>query len=250
MQLLWKEKFNWDTPLPREICDEWYLISVDLEKGSSLSFPRQFFENCQETDSFLIHVFADSSELGLGAVAYLVKGHQSAIIISKSRIAPIKRITMPKLELISAVIASRLTNHIRKAFSGFDVEYHLWSDNQAVLTWILTHKSLAAYTSERVKEISELTCSYPWHYVPSTENPSDILTRGKSFSDFELSTLWWNGPAFLTDRSQWPDWEPTNATLVSINSVFNYLPDEDDPNSNYHNPELNLGVHNLSLIHI
>jgi hypothetical protein len=137
--------------------------------------------------------------------------------MAKTRVAPIKTLTLPQLELMGAVIGTRLAAFVHNAIKGRyeSLQVHLWSDSQIVLHWLNSHKQLKQFVSNRVKSITDLFPSDYWRYCPTHENPADFLTRGLTTSQMHLSVLWNNGPTWLTlSADQWPAWTPTTALLI------------------------------------
>ncbi|XP_071145385.1 uncharacterized protein [Mytilus edulis] len=116
--------------------------------------------------------------------------------MAKNRVAPLKQLTIPRLELMAAVIGSRLLAHIRNTLQI--TRAVLWSDSQIVLTWLSSKKTLKPFISNRVKEITELTEELTWRYCPSESNPADLLSRGITIDKFKDNRLWMHGPDWLT----------------------------------------------------
>ena len=113
---------------------------------------------------------------------------QSTLIMAKNRVAPLKSLTIPRLELMAAVIGSRLLDHITRYV---DVSRAvLWSDSQIVLSWLKSTKILKPFIGNRVTEIKELTGEFPWRYCPTESNPADLLSRGISAEKFRGNKLW------------------------------------------------------------
>ena len=107
-----------------------------------------------------LHVFADKA---YGAVAYFSQGFYTSLVMSKTRVAPLKTLSLPRLELIAASSVKCQCN------------VHLWSDGQIVLYWIKNHKKFKPFVNAR---ISEITSNFPatnWHYCPTSDNPADLL---------------------------------------------------------------------------
>ena len=199
---LWKLRVNWDEPLNSDLQDTWYKIAQEIKEATEFVMPRQYFPasafSAQE-----LHIFADASPKAYGAVAYLVQGEYTSLVMSKTKVSPLKNVTLPRLELQAAVLATRLTNFILSVLNWQGTIY-LWSDNQIVLHWINSSKKLAPFVSHRVNEITNSFAANKWNYCPSTDNPADLLTRGITSQQLILSTLWKHGPTWLTSRHLWP----------------------------------------------
>ncbi|CAG2247533.1 unnamed protein product [Mytilus edulis] len=105
---------------------------------------------------------------------------------------------------MAAVIGARLSKDVIENLGVKRAVF--WSDSQIVLHWLNSSKSLNKFVKNRVSEIKELTETHEWKYVPTEMNPADLQTRGLTASQFEDSTLWMNGPQWLTDECKWPTW--------------------------------------------
>ena len=125
--------------------------------------------------------------------------------MAKNRIVPVRKMTLPQLELMAAVIGARLATHLRKALNICDIT--LWSDSQIVLNWWSTSKPFNRFVKNRVQEIHLLTEDFPWKYCPTDDNPADLLTRGITASQFTNNTLWNNGTSWITRKDEWPVWK-------------------------------------------
>ena len=207
MQDLWKGKYTWDSNLPDVITQQWESIANDLNLATEVTLPRYYFTTADEThtaDDNILHVFVDASMKSYGAAAYLCNRNQSTLIMAKNRVAPLKTITLPRLELMAAVIGARLATHIQNSIPVTTIQF--WSDSQIVLCWLRSNKPLKRFVENRVQEIKVLTDTTKWKYCPTDENPADLLTRGLSADNFKDNALWWNGPSWLPERSLWPQW--------------------------------------------
>ncbi|XP_070541423.1 uncharacterized protein [Ptychodera flava] len=123
--------------------------------------------------------------------------------MAKTRVAPTKELTLPQLELMAALIGSKLLRFTYDALKDKVniTRRFLWSDNQSVIRWIRSDKKLPLFIANRVKRINEFPCTVK--YCPGQDNPADLVTRGISTRDLEKSTLWWEGPDWLK-RGDWP----------------------------------------------
>ena len=125
-------------------------------------------------------MFADASPKAYGAVAYIRQGNQIAFVMAKTRVAPLKKLSLPKLELMAAKVGANLAaffqNSLTKNFPNLQV--FLWSDSQIVLHWLHSSKTLPQFVSNRIQEIKGLFPPSIWRYCPTSDNPADLLTRG------------------------------------------------------------------------
>ena len=162
--------------------------------------------------SVFLHVFVDASTKGYGAVAYLQTAGQVDFVMAKSRVSPLKTTTLPRLESKAAVIAAQLADSIQSALKlqFCDLSIKVWSDSQITLHWIFSKKRLTSFVANCVREICLLFPNSVWGYYPTNDNAADLLTRGISCVQLQSSSLWSQGPPWLTSEPHWPDWSPTS----------------------------------------
>ncbi|XP_071628423.1 uncharacterized protein [Temnothorax longispinosus] len=173
---------------------------------------QQLWQNKLDWDeSVSLHGFCDASEKAYGAVLYLRSTTSSGIhivrlVCSKTRVAPIKRLTLPRLELSAAALLGKLYKSTIKSIRiNLDEEF-FWSDSTITLHWIQTspHK-LKTFVANRVSQIQESTKHGKWRHVPSQDNPADALSRGQFPCEFVNNPIWKNGPFWLSkDEAAWP----------------------------------------------
>ncbi|XP_060568770.1 uncharacterized protein LOC132727351 [Ruditapes philippinarum] len=215
LQDIWKRKYEWDVPLPEDIQQSWSSLAKDLNTVATFKFPRRYFSETGETGSdsrTTLQIFVDASIRSYGATAFICNGKDSTLVMAKNRVAPLKPLTLPKLELMAALIGARLAKYLQTTFPTADIT--LWSDSQIVLYWLSTKKTLKRFIENRVKEICDLTSQYAWKYCPTSENPADLLTRGITAEKFMKNDLWMKGPIWLCDKTKWPIWEVSNRLHV------------------------------------
>ena len=212
-QLLWKHSFDWDVPLPTELSDEWLKIASELGQVPNVQLPRCYFESNTKDTPLELHTFADASKQAYGAVSYLKCGNECSLIMSKSRVSPVTELTIPRLELVAALIAARLTNHIVDSLKPVvsTIQVHMYTDSQIVLSWLQSSKKLPEFVSNRVVEINSLVKTNSWSYCQSAQNPADILSRGCNISTLTESRLWFHGPKWLVNGAK-----PVNTLPVSL----------------------------------
>ena len=219
IQQLWNSKLIWDTPLPLETQTAWLDYKEQLPLLNNIKFNR-----CIVVLNFTelqLHGFCDESEKAYGACLYLRSTneqgkHHCALICSKSRVAPIKTISLPRLELCAAHLLSKLYSSTAQALHMQFSEVYFWSDSTIVLNWINTPPhTLKTFEANRVAEIQEKTQARKWRHVPTHDNPADLLSRGQKAQDFVNNKFWSHGPSWLSnDVNTWPR---LNEPISSLN---------------------------------
>lgn len=204
MQKIWLAKLDWDDSLTGKLLSEWNIFFNSIESLSDLKIPRNLFFQKQIV-KFEIQGFCDASQLAYGACVYIRAIYQDnsvscSLLTSKSRVAPLKSLSLPRLELCAALLLSNLSSRVVDIFKNklkFD-SINLWTDSQIVLCWLKSHSSRwTTFVSNRISEIQQLTSNYQWRHIKSRANPADILSRGILANEILNHTLWWNGPSFL-----------------------------------------------------
>ncbi|XP_050518943.1 uncharacterized protein LOC126893046 [Diabrotica virgifera virgifera] len=204
MQKLWLAKLKWDEVVSDELLDLWKKFSSELAQMEKIILPR----NLKFTGASSISLigFCDSSIYAYGAVIYTqtIKDEKIHInlLCSKSRIAPInKKLSIPRLELNSALLLSNLINKIFLLLKNEVSKVYLYSDSNIVLAWIKNDPiNLNPYVANRITKIQSLTRDFKWGYVPSKQNPADCLSRGVSPLDLKLDSIWFTGPDFVKNN--------------------------------------------------
>ncbi|GFY32935.1 DUF1758 domain-containing protein [Trichonephila clavipes] len=129
------------------------------------------------------------------------------LVRAKSRVAPLKPLSIPRLELMACCVGARLINSILKALNMPDLKVTLWSDSTTALGWIKEYGNWSVFVANRVKEIRQRTQIQSWKYVLGNMNIADLLSRGCSPRQM-LNSRWWEGPSWLKQNSEyWPDGE-------------------------------------------
>ena len=141
--------------------------------------------------------FCHVSEKGYGANVYIrvPKGSdifEVCLVISRARVAPLKRVSVPRLELLGALLGARPFKFVYKTLKLENkVSFWCWTDSTIVLSWI---KGIPCkwkpFVANRVSDIQELTAPSCWYQCPSEHNPADLSTRGKLAEDLITSNLW------------------------------------------------------------
>ena len=215
LQQLWQKELGWDAELSADLCKTWEEISNNVIQAAEMCFPRQCVKILPTPDTIL-HIFADASPKAYGAAAYFQQGSISSLTMSKSRAAPLKTLSMPKLELMAAVLAARLCVFITTSLN-INCSVQLWTDSQIVLYWITSKRKLKPFVANRVSEIQSVSTS--WRYCPSTDNPADLLTRGLTYNQLHSSVQWKHGPVWLISPSQWPTWQQSETLHINTEAA-------------------------------
>nr|CAI5863527.1 unnamed protein product [Callosobruchus analis] len=210
IQALWREGFNWDESISVELHTSWTNLLNDLSNIGEITIPRQVTQT--KFVQIILHAFCDSSERAYGACVYVVTVNeqgerQSNLLCAKSRVAPLKTIALPKLELCGAVLLADLVQKVTEQIDiKFDKKYY-WTDSMVALSWIKGNpSSWKTFVANRVSHIQEKTQKHEWRHIRSELNPADLLSRGTSLSMLKSSRLWWNGPEFLlSSEDKWPE---------------------------------------------
>ena len=174
----------------------------------------RYYLNASNANSTQLHIFADASQEAFSIVCYLLFEQEGgtrslSYVIGKSRVAPIKYMTIPKLELQAAMTAVRLKNTLVLEHRLNIDSIIFWSDSSTVIQWIKNStKKQPVFVANRVAEILESTSVDQWRHVPGEQNPADYGTRGLTVSSLKEST-WLTGPAWLLDEeNKWPQTMP------------------------------------------
>ena len=152
--------------------------------------------------------FVDASLQAYGTVVYLQCVYNDAtvssrLVASKCKVAPLKPMTVPQLELSGAVLGLRLTQHLALALGLPMQSVTFYSDSMDVLWWIRGHgRSFHPFVANRIGEIQMATEPSQWQHVPTGENPADLCTRGATPDELLGNSLWWHGPKWLQSEDK------------------------------------------------
>jgi hypothetical protein len=206
LQEMCREKVDWDAPLPERLLSPWTRWLENLPKVEQMAVdrcfkPKEFGKVCVAE----LNLFSDASSLGYGQCTYLRliddrdRVHCS-FVMAKSRVAPLKTTTIPRLELSAAVLSVQVSQQLQKELD-YDVNTVYWTDNQSVLGYISNEtKRFHTYVANRVQQICNVSDKSQWNYVSTSENPADVASRG-TYADLLVQSSWLTGPDFLWSRS-------------------------------------------------
>ena len=222
LQRLWELKVDWDDPVPTVIHDAWAQWRSELPLLADKHIPRCYFNKESNVTSVELHGFCDASEQAYGAVIYLrmtdsAGDVQISLVTSKTKVAPIKRLTIPRLELCGAHLLAQSLHHVQQVFELPLSSVYAWTDSTIVLNWLVGNpRRFKTYVGNRVSYIVDLIGPERWNHVNGLENPADCASRGLFPSELLEHSLWWNGPPWLKlPPTSWPRQMslPPNETL-------------------------------------
>lgn len=206
IQGLWLESLEWDEPVSDLTQNHWLNLRKLLFQCDQIKIKR-WVGLSREAKDCSIHGFSDASEKAYGAVVYLRVVHAddsitTHLLAAKSKISPLQKVSLPRLELCGALVLSRLIPKVVNAMELTNVPIHTYTDSTIVLHWLHDHPiKWQTFVANRVAEIQENLSTTRWRHVISQLNPADCVSRGLFIDELRESKLWWHGPEFL----QWPE---------------------------------------------
>lgn len=209
LQSAWLARQGWDEELPQDDIHKFKKWQAELRCLQEVSIARHIVGGHDSVISSELHTFSDASQDAYAAVVFLrsvtSEGHVSVqLLMAKSRLAPLRRPTMPRLELLACVIGARLTSFVKTTLNFSNTVSYLWSDSTAALAWIKRNNEWGTFVGNRVREICSLTKSEDWRHVPGVNNPADLPSRGCSPAQL-LESRWWEGAHWLYEcKEDWP----------------------------------------------
>ena len=218
IQKLWAAGVEWDENLVgTNIANEWLEWREDLQNLKNIKLDRKYVPAGVQVKNKQVHIFTDASEKAYAAVAYMRSEDENgkvhiSMITAKTKVAPLKFVTLARLELLSAQIGSRLSLKIKAALNDPSIKFYHWSDSEIVLHWIKnTETRWKTFVENHVGEIRDNTDPESWCHCPGKKNPADPASRGTSIEQLQASS-WWRGPDWLANQSEeWPKNTKINA---------------------------------------
>ncbi|XP_008183743.1 uncharacterized protein LOC103309618 [Acyrthosiphon pisum] len=216
MKYLWLVGVNWDETIPEEAMTSWTQYHRELPILATLQIPRMV---THPNATYELHGFSDASEVAYAAAVYLridtgteVKCH---LLMGKSKIAPAKKISVPRLELCGAWLLARLLAFAQDNLSAINIEkVTAWSDSTVTLHWIRSSTSrLKTFVANRVSKIQDQTLVESWRHVPTNDNPTDCASRGLRPDLLAGHDIWWHGPPCYSYIHDIQSLSPSNGSL-------------------------------------
>jgi hypothetical protein len=211
LQDLCREKADWDDPVPEQIKRKWEKWRNDLLLLNDMKVQRCLvpvgFEEAKTTE---LHHFSDASTTGYGQCSYLRLVNDKdevhcAFVMGKSRVTPLKPITIPRLELSAALVSVKVSCMLHDELDYDNIVDVFWTDSKVALGYITNDaRRFQVFVANRVQQIRDCTSPDQWNYVETKENPADDASRGLSSQQLNETSRWLTGPAFLWQ----PDFRP------------------------------------------
>lgn len=221
IQRIWLLGLSWDAVVPDDIKIIWEKYSQQLSNLSKLNINRRI--TYDDAIEYQIHAFCDASESGYATCIFLRctthdGTHHVSLVFAKSRISPIKRMTLPRLELSAASLLADAVQYVYKIYSKIiNIQcIYAWSDSMIVLSWIKSpSSSFKVFVGNRISNIQRKIPTAIWSHVPSKQNPADCASRGLTPDELVNHDLWWAGPQWLSSESS--EWPSNKISLTDLN---------------------------------
>ena len=210
MQEIWRSGVHWDEQIRDEEQVGWLKWLKYLLKMSECRVPRCVSPSGGRVLNTQLHAFTDASLKAYAAAIYIRFEIENApahviLIAAKARVAPLKPLSVPRLELQAALLGARLITSSADQLDFKISKRVLWSDSATIIRWIKSEpRTRQVYVAHRLGEIGELTLSSEWRWVPTKSNPADYATRWEN-EELTASNPWFVGPSFLyKPEFEWP----------------------------------------------
>ena len=220
LQRVWEVGVDWDQDIPQYIAEEWLRWRMELKLLSKKHISRYYFHEDASIKELQLHGFCDASENAYASVVYLRmtdskgKVHVS-LVLAKTKVAPIKRLTIPRLELCGAYLLAKVLHHVKGVLDITTSKVFAWTDSTIVLDWLKGNpRRFKQFVGNRISLIMELIPSAKWSHVNGVENPADCASRGMFPLELIGYKMWWSGPDWLKVFPD--DWTRRNSSCASM----------------------------------
>ncbi|XP_059217691.1 uncharacterized protein LOC131994814 [Stomoxys calcitrans] len=237
MQRIWMDHIEWDEVISPEPLSMWKSFQANYSNIDNMRIPRWFGYAPEGIIEF--HGFSDASEKAYAAAIYIRVLYPNSVIThlisSKTKVAPLKTLSIPRLELCGATLLAEMVDNLLPQFDIQDYSLFCWTDSTIVLSWLAKPPCCwNTFVANRVSRITQVVDPSKWSHVESEHNPADLASRGTYPSELINSKLWWNGPTWLSkDSKHWPknttkEIEETDLEKKPIKVHFTYFQNFDD----------------------
>ncbi|UYV65068.1 hypothetical protein LAZ67_3003034, partial [Cordylochernes scorpioides] len=208
LQETWIQKLTWDEVLPGCLVQRFWKWFSKLKHLPNIEIPRWLCFKDSYVEKTTLHIFCDASQFAYATCIFLRIEKEDRVDIqliqARTRVAPLKKLTIPRLELLACLIGARLAANVIQDLEFEEIPRFYWTDSTNALCWIQREDNWAAFVMNRVKEIHNLSSPESWRHIPGRLNPADLPSRGCSAESLK-ETRWWEGPAWLkVSQEEWP----------------------------------------------
>lgn len=223
IQTLWEAGIIWDEKVPQAIQEAWSDWRTELPNLAAKPINRYYFHCRSALNHIELHGFADTSIKAYAAVTYVraTYGYDDGppmvtLITAKSKVAPLKILMVPRLELCGAHLLAKLLMTVKVTLGVPDSDIHCWTDSTIVLNWLDgSTKRYKTYVANCITSILKLAPSRVWRHVPTNDNPADCASRSILPREFLDHALWWTGPQWLYNDLIDVPAQPTNTVEMT-----------------------------------
>ncbi|XP_055631793.1 uncharacterized protein LOC129771785 [Toxorhynchites rutilus septentrionalis] len=228
LQEIWREGVQWDEMISTKLFEKWKAWLQVLPMLENVRIPRCYRKlirlstNC----TVQLHTFVDASENGFAAAVFLCFEENGTVectlTAAKTRVAPLKYQSIPRLELQAAVLGARLSQTILRSLSFPITKRVYWTDSRDVLCWITAdHRKYKAFVAARISEILDISETHEWRWVPTKLNVADDGTKWEKRPDLSETSRWFIGPEFLwCSDKEWPQQSENLPTIEELRINF------------------------------
>ncbi|XP_075241729.1 uncharacterized protein LOC142336702 [Convolutriloba macropyga] len=195
------------TSTKRQILSEqqYSRLRVQLKELETITLPRKVASISPASSDIELHISCDASTTAYAAVVYIRQSFDGTVhtrmLTAKTRVAPIRSLCVPQLELCAALLGANLVEAVSSSLNDqrFPTpKVYAWTDSTVTLAWLQDFpRKWKTFVANCVEKIQNLIPSSNWNFVPTEENPADCASRGISAANLAKHSLWWNGPSWL-----------------------------------------------------
>ena len=197
LQDMWTAGLGWDDGLTEPLINLARAWFSELGNLKDIQVPRRLWNEGMISDSMSLHTFVDASESAYGAVVYARCTYEDGtvstnIVAAKTRVSPNLATSIPRLELMGAIVGVRLASRIAEVLGIKLTETTFWCDSVNVLWWVRGRsRNFKPFVANRIRETQTNTEPNQWRYLPTGVNPADMLSRGMHATDLANCNSWW-----------------------------------------------------------
>jgi hypothetical protein len=211
-QVIHSEIKDWDIHVSSCDVEKFQKTFENVQMVLENNLSRNVNSNKRDSKPSEVHIFCDASMKAYGACLYFRYLHREeatcSLVLAKARVAPLKKLSIPRLELLAALLGVKLYARVLETIpeiSALPVVF--WIDSMAVLHWIQGTKQWCPFIENRVSQIRSMQVTKSFHYIDTTKNVADLISRGVTYDTNKQSSTWFNGPKFLRSAKASSDLE-------------------------------------------